>query len=225
VIRTLIVDDDFRVAGVHAGFVKAVPGFAVVGTAYTAAEARARVRELAPDLVLLDVYLPDEPGLGLLAELQTDAIILSAATDSRSIGAAIQAGALNYLVKPFTTRQLTERLTSYARYKRLLGEDRSLDQDEIDRAFRILHEQDRTTPPKGQSSATARLVSEHLRSTAKALSAAEIAAELGIARATAQRYLTTLAETGTIEMRLRYGATGRPEHEYLWRLTGSSLDP
>jgi response regulator of citrate/malate metabolism len=224
VIRTLIVDDDFRVAGVHAGFVKEVPGFAVVGTAYTAAEARARVRELTPDLLLLDVYLPDESGLGLLAELHTDTIVLSAATDAGSIRTAIRAGALNYLIKPFTTRQLADRLSCYARYRRLLAEDRDLNQEEVDRAFRTLHEQDRTGPPKGQSSATARMVSEHLRRAAHPLSAAEIAAELGVARTTAQRYLTTLTEAGTVEMRLRYGATGRPEHEYVWRSTPSPID-
>ncbi|WP_236796500.1 response regulator [Amycolatopsis sp. GM8] len=216
-IRTLIVDDDFRVAGVHAGFVDEVPGFAVVGTAHTAAEARARVRELSPDLVLLDVYLPDESGLSLLAELRTDAIILSAATDTRSVRAALRGGALNYLIKPFTTRQLAERLTGYARYRRLVGEDANLTQADVDRAFRVLHEQDRAAAPKGQSSATARLVSDQLQRAATPLSAAEIASELGVARATAQRYLTALAEAGTVEMRLRYGATGRPEHEYSWR--------
>ncbi|MDT8910230.1 response regulator [Amycolatopsis sp. PS_44_ISF1] len=215
-IRTLIVDDDFRVAGVHAAFVAEVPGFAVAGTAHTAAEARARVRELAPDLVLLDVYLPDEPGLSVLPELQTDTIVLSAATDTRSIGAAIRAGALNYLIKPFTTRQLSERLTSYARYRGLLDHDRPMTQDDVDRAYRALHEQDRAAAPKGQSSATSRLVSEQLRGSPVPLSAAEIAGELGMARATAQRYLTALAESGAVEMRLRYGATGRPEHEYRW---------
>lgn len=216
-IRTLIVDDDFRVAGVHAGFVEEVPGFGVVGTAHTAAEARARVRELSPDLVLLDVYLPDESGLCLLAELQTDAIVLSAATDTRSVRAAIRGGAVNYLIKPFTTRQFAERLTAYARYRQLVAEERNLGQADVDRAFRVLHEQDRAVTPKGQSSATARLVSEQLRRAARPLSAAEIANELGVARATAQRYLTALAQAGTVEMRLRYGATGRPEHEYSWR--------
>jgi two-component system CitB family response regulator len=215
-IRTLIVDDDFRVAGVHAAFVTEVPGFAVAGIAHTAAEARARVRELSPDLVLLDVYLPDEPGLSVLPDLQTDTIVLSAATDTRSIGAAIRAGALNYLIKPFTTRQLSERLTSYARYRGLLANDRPLTQDDVDRAYRALHDQDRAAAPKGQSSATSRLVSEQLRNSPVPLSAAEIAGELGMARATAQRYLTALAESGAVEMRLRYGATGRPEHEYLW---------
>ncbi|HEY2063475.1 response regulator [Amycolatopsis sp. NBC_01480] len=215
-IRTLIVDDDFRVAGVHAAFVTEVPGFAVAGIAHTAAEARARVRELSPDLVLLDVYLPDEPGLSVLPDLQTDTIVLSAATDPRSIGAAIRAGALNYLIKPFTTRQLAERLTSYARYRGQLANDRALTQDDVDRAYRALHDQDRAAAPKGQSSATSRLVSEQLRNSPVPLSAAEIAGELGMARATAQRYLTALAESGAVEMRLRYGATGRPEHEYLW---------
>ncbi|UOZ09262.1 MULTISPECIES: response regulator [unclassified Amycolatopsis] len=215
-IRTLIVDDDFRVAGVHAGFVEEVAGFAVVGTAHTAAEARARVRELTPDLVLLDVYLPDESGLAVLPELQTDTIVLSAATDSASVAAAIRAGALNYLIKPFTTRQLAERLTSYARFRGLLTDGRTLAQDDVDRAYRVLHDQDRTSAPKGQSTATSRLVSEQLRRAGRPLSAAEVAGELGMARATAQRYLTALAESGTVQMRLRYGATGRPEHEYRW---------
>lgn len=215
-IRTLIVDDDFRVAGVHAGFVEEVPGFTVVGTAHTAAEARARVRELTPDLILLDVYLPDESGLAVLPELRTDTIVLSAATDARSIRTAIRAGALNYLIKPFTTRQLAERLVSYSRFRGVLDDERNLGQEDVDKAFRTLHEQDRTVTPKGQSMATSRLVSDQLKSAARPLSAAEVAGELGMARATAQRYLTALAEAGTIEMRLRYGATGRPEHEYSW---------
>ncbi|HWD07348.1 MAG TPA: response regulator [Amycolatopsis sp.] len=215
-IRTLIVDDDFRVAGVHAGFVAETPGFAVAGTAHTAAEARARVRELTPDLVLLDMYLPDEPGLTLLPDLATDTIVLSAATDGASVAAAIRAGALNYLIKPFTTRQLSERLTAYARYRGQIRAERPLTQDDVDRAYRTLHDQDRTAPPKGQSSATARLVSEQLRNSGSPQSAAEVAGELGMARATAQRYLTALADSGAVEMRLRYGATGRPEHEYVW---------
>jgi len=216
VIRTLIVDDDFRVAGVHAGFVAEVPGFEVVGVARTAAEARVRVAELRPDLLLLDIYLPDQSGLTLLVELATDTVVLSAASDARTIRAAVRAGALNYLVKPFTRRQLADRLTSYARYRALLDTERGLAQADVDRAFRLLHEQDRTVAPKGQSPATSRLVSERLRSEGAPLSAAELAAQLGIARATAQRYLTALADAGAVEMRLRYGVTGRPEHEYLW---------
>jgi response regulator of citrate/malate metabolism len=216
VIRTLIVDDDFRVAGVHAGFVSQVGGFAVVGVAHSGSEARARTRELRPDLVLLDIFLPDQSGLALLAELPADAIVLSAAADARTVRAAFRQGALNYLLKPFTQAQLSDRLAAYARYRATLDVDRSLTQQDVDRAVATLHERDRTSVPKGQSPATARLVSERLRGAATPLSAAEVAEGLGIARATAQRYLAALAEAGRVEMRLRYGATGRPEHEYLW---------
>ena len=51
-----------------------------------------------------------------------------------------------------------------------------------------------------------------------ALSAGEIAARVGVSRATAQRYLATLADAGELELSLRYGTAGRPEHEY--RLAG-----
>ncbi|MFC6258086.1 helix-turn-helix domain-containing protein, partial [Kocuria oceani] len=41
-----------------------------------------------------------------------------------------------------------------------------------------------------------------------------IARKVGISRATAQRYLSALAEDGSVEIQLRYGSTGRPEHRY-----------
>ncbi|WP_163506680.1 response regulator [Fodinicola acaciae] len=215
-IEVLVVDDDFRVATVHAGFVAAIPGFSVAGTARSGAQARTRIAELRPDLVLLDVYLPDESGLRVLADLDVDAIILSAANDPRSVRQALRAGALNYLVKPFTAGQLTARLTAYARYRALLEKNDLLRQDDVDRAVRALHDNDRAPAPKGQSPVTAKLVVDLLRKAGEPRSAVEIANELGIARATAQRYLGVLTETGAAQVGLRYGATGRPEHEYSW---------
>jgi two-component system CitB family response regulator len=215
VIRVLVVEDDFRVAQIHLDFTKRVSGFTVVGTANTAAAARAQVREHAPDLLLLDTYLPDESGLDLLAELHTDSIMVTAAADTASIRASFARGALNYLIKPFTAEQLAERLTAYARYRAMLHGDRTVDQYDIDRAMRALHAGDRTTSSKGQSPVTIRLVAEALRAARAPRTAAEIATELGIARATAQRYLAALAQSGTAEMRLRYGS-GRPEHLYIW---------
>lgn len=218
-IRVLVVEDDFRVAQIHVTFTERVSGFTVVGTARTVAEARTMIAEHDPDLVLLDCYLPDESGLELLRELTTDVIILSAATDSASVRAAAARGALNYLVKPFTAKQLGDRLAAYARYRTQVTGDKALTQDEIDQAFRAMHEGDHITAPKGQSSATVRLVAAALRSAAEPRSAADIAVELGISRATAQRYLATLTQSGEAEMALRYGSTGRPEHRYRWRRT------
>jgi response regulator of citrate/malate metabolism len=218
VIRVLVVEDDFRVAQVHSAFTDRVPGFVVVGSARTAAEASTMIAELSPDLVLLDTYLPDRSGLELLAEISVDTIMLTAASDAAVVRAAIRAGALNYLVKPFTAEQLGERLLAYARFHNQLSpEDRALTQEEIDRAVRTLHDGDHPHAPKGQSPVTAKLVSDALREAPGPCSAAEIASGLGIARATAQRYLAALAQEGAATMSLRYGLTGRPEHQYEWR--------
>lgn len=217
-IRVLVVEDDFRVAQVHSAFTDRVPGFVVVGSARTAAEASAMIVELSPDLVLLDTYLPDRSGLELLAEISVDTIMLTAASDAAAVRVAVRAGALNYLVKPFTAEQLGERLLAYARFHNQLSPaDRALTQEEIDRAVRTLHDGDHPHAPKGQSPVTVKLVSDALRAAAGPCSAAEIASGLGIARATAQRYLAALAQEGAATMSLRYGLTGRPEHQYEWR--------
>lgn len=214
-IRVLVIEDDFRVAQVHAEFTDRVSGFRTIGIAHSAAQARDLIREHNPELVLLDNYLPDGPGIALLAELDIDTIMLTAASDPASVRAALAAGALNYLVKPFTADQLSDRLTAYARYHaRLPATGEQVDQEEIDRAMRLLHEGDRPSSPKGQSAATTQLVLDALRAATQPRSAAEIAEHLGIARATAQRYLAGLVQDGKARMTLRYGWSGRPEHQY-----------
>ena len=97
-LTVLVVDDDFRVANMHAGIVNALPGFTVTATANTLAAAR---KAEPVDLALVDVYLPDGSGVDFIRELRCDSMILSAATEAATIRAAVAAGALSYLVKPF----------------------------------------------------------------------------------------------------------------------------
>jgi two-component system CitB family response regulator len=219
VIRVLVVDDDFRVADLHAAFVRAVPGFEVVAIALDGAQALAADREHAPDLVLLDMYLPDGLGTDLLPRLSGDALVITAAADSATVRRALGAGAVNYLVKPFGAVELADRLRAYAKYHRHVRTQGTLDQVEIDRAVRLLREGDRTASavPKGRSAQTATLVLQCLQRADGALSAADVAAELGLSRATAQRYLADLADDGRADVTLRYGTTGRPEHRYVVR--------
>jgi response regulator of citrate/malate metabolism len=214
----LVVDDDFRVADLHARFVATVPGFAVTGTARTAAVALELATQLHPDLVLLDNYLPDRQGIALAAELSCDVMMVTADGSAASVRAALAAGALGYIVKPFSSALLAARLTGYARYRQALPAGAGdLGQHGVDRALAALHQSDRPATPKGQSPVTARLVAEQLRRAGEPVTAAGIAEQLGISRATAQRYLAALSEQGRASMTLRYGSTGRPEHRYTWR--------
>ncbi len=69
-IRTLVVDDDFRVASIHAAYVEKVPGFSVVGQVHSAESLVTSIGPLQPDLILLDLYLPDHHGLEVLKRLR-----------------------------------------------------------------------------------------------------------------------------------------------------------
>src|SRR3981081_2210477 len=119
-VRTLIVDDDFMVAGVHTSYTERVAGFEVVGVAHSGAEALDAVERLRPDLVILDIYLPDMSGLEVLHELRrrqaaVDAIMVTADRDVQSLRSAMAGGALRYIVKPFNFERYSETLQTYQR--------------------------------------------------------------------------------------------------------------
>ena len=210
-IRVLVVDDDFRVGGLHRDIVAGRPGFAALEPVRGVRSARAAVRDLAPDLVICDVYLPDGDGIDFVAELDVDAMVISAASEGATVRRALRAGAWDYLVKPFEPAVLAERLDAYRRFLNLLQGERRVDQADIERAQRVLHARDGGAAPTTRTT-TERLILELLGD--EESSAADVASRAGISRATAQRHLAALATRGAVEVTLKYGSTGRPEHRY-----------
>jgi response regulator of citrate/malate metabolism len=218
------VDDDFMVAKLHSRYVSATDGFTVVGVAHSGAEALRAAERLRPDLVLLDIYLPDMDGISVLRELRAteerdgrasvDALFITAARDAGLVRAALRAGALHYLIKPFTQAALQEQLRHVAslrsRFDRL-GEAR---QEDVDQIFGTRPPGSRELP-KGLAAHTAELVERILREhPGEDLSASECAEAGSLSRVSARRYLEYFAETGRVEVTLRYGGTGRPERRY-----------
>jgi len=223
VIRVLIVDDDFMVARIHVGFVERVDGFEVVGVAHSAAEAADAVADLRPNLLLLDLYLPDRFGLDLLADLRTlphacDAIVITAAKESDAVRAAVRLGVADYVLKPFGFPDLEERLKRYAAQRRLLDRTQVHGQEDVDRVFvrAAGASAGGAALPKGMSAETAMLVQDALRSTDSTLSATEVAELVGLSRVSARRYLEHFVTMSQADVRLRYGSTGRPERLYRW---------
>lgn len=217
-ISTLIVEDDYHVAKIHAAYVRKIPGFAVAGHAASAAAARSEIDRLTPALVLLDLYLPDGNGLDVIRETlaragrRPDFLVITAARDVASVRAAMQLGTVHYLVKPFSFAQIEERLVAYRDLHARLARTTEAEQHEVDALYRLLRGP--AQPPKGQSGPTMAVIREFLQAAHRDVSATEVAEQIGISRATAQRYLAELARQGKIELRLHYGATGRPEHRY-----------
>lgn len=212
-LRVLVLDDDFRVGQLHGAIVDDQPGFAALEPVRSLAEARESIRTTRPDLLLADVYLPDGDGIGLVREAGVDAILISAADDAPTVRRALRSGAVGYLLKPFDRRALTGLLERYARYRNLLAGDRPLRQEDTDRALAIMHGS--AEPVSISRSATEQLVLAALGD--GEASAAEVGERVGISRATAQRHLAALAARTVVEVSLRYGATGRPEHRYAAR--------
>jgi response regulator of citrate/malate metabolism len=236
-IRTLIIDDDVAVAGIHHGFLLARGGFDVVSLAHTGQQGLDLAAELRPELVLLDIHLPDMSGLDVLQQLRgrqqaLDVLVITASRELDTVRGAMAGGVLHYLVKPFTSQALNERLDEYLLLRRELaagGAAGPLDQDSIDRlvapARRVSAADTASEPtaepmarlPKGLSRPTLDAVIDALRSSQEDVSAAGMALQLGLSRVSARRYLEYLVNLGVARLTPRYGAAGRPENRYLWK--------
>lgn len=220
-IRTLVVDDDFRVARIHAAIVERVDGFICVGQAHTAAAAAAAISDERPDLLILDIYLPDMDGLALLRKLAADGsapdtIFITASRDISTVRAAMGLGAVYYLVKPFGLPALQQQLHAYRQWREHLEYriDKEANQETVDSLFNLLRPKLAAAPGNGTLPPTMARILQVIQQSAEPLGAIEIATSLGMSRATAQRYLSDLERRQLISLELSYGAAGRPVHRY-----------
>ena len=115
--RILVVDDD-RALAEMLGMVLQAEGFETRHSA-DGTEAVEAFREMRPDLVLLDVMLPGLDGIEVCerirAESGTPIIMLTARTDTRDVVRGLEAGADDYVVKPFNPAELTARIRARLR--------------------------------------------------------------------------------------------------------------
>ena len=115
----LVVDDDARLRGLLSRYL-AGEGFRVT-TADNAADARAKLRAVNPDLMVLDVMMPGESGLDLTDSLRREqghelpVLMLTARGAPEDRIAGFEAGADDYLGKPFDPRELVLRIRAMLR--------------------------------------------------------------------------------------------------------------
>ncbi|WP_347038879.1 response regulator [Glutamicibacter halophytocola] len=214
--QVMIVDDDFRVGALHADMVNSIPGFQALEPVQDPRMVPKLVATLKPDLLLLDLYLPHVSGIELLRELDVDAIMISAATEPKNIAKAIRHGALAFIIKPFDAKTLSAKLKGWARYRRQLSGMAEFNQQGVERLFRSLQGSEEAAPAAG-AAPTEQAVLNCVKEASEPMSVAEVAEAVGVARATAQRYLAALVANESLELQLGYGTRGRPEHRYVAR--------
>lgn len=227
-IRVLLIEDDPMVREVNRQFIERVEGFNIVGQATNGLDGLAQIAVLKPDLVFMDLFMPEQDGITSLRKIReqhmpVDVITVTAANDLKTVQEILHLGVFDYIMKPFSFERVQGTLENYARFKRRMQKEQDLTQVELDQ---LLHYHDEHTDrekeistkhlkdlPKGFNRTTMEKVIRYLQSVESA-SAEEVASGVGIARVTARRYLDYLEKQAEITMDVHYGGIGRPMNYY-----------
>ncbi len=221
-VKVAIAEDDFRVADIHEKFLMKIPDVEVVGKALNAEKTLELLRTQQTDLLLLDIYLPDQLGTDILTTIRQefedlDVIMITAATDKAFLEKAMRNGVENYLIKPITMERFTDMINKYIQRRHLLLNEDEINQGVVDRLFKNSEEEKEEVIqelPTGIDGDTLDKILEVLKHSQEGLSAEEIGKRMGASRTTARRYLEYLISIDKCRSGVEYGSVGRPERKY-----------
>ncbi|RKQ35799.1 response regulator [Oceanobacillus halophilus] len=219
-IHVLIVEDDPMVLEVNKSFLEKIPHFHLMGSAGTGKEAIEMIRRKDPDLVLLDVFLPDLSGLDVIQKvreegLPVDIIMITAARDTNTVHQFFRFGAVDYIVKPFRFDRFKIALNNYWKMWNKLQWAQSVSQKDIDEWTKKQEIRRDDDLPKGLSENTLKQVLIALYEQKEPVTSEQLAEYLGMARVTVRRYLDYLSKQKKITVKMEYGKVGRPSNFYL----------
>jgi DNA-binding NarL/FixJ family response regulator len=207
VIGVLIADDQALVRGGLRLIVEAQPDMEVVGEAATGSDAIRQVRELEPDVVLMDIRMPELDGISATAQLSTGGrpggariLILTTFDEDQLVYEAMRAGASGFLLKSAPPTQLVEGIRTVFSGDALLAPSitRRLIEEFVRRPAPAT-----TATPEALSELTER--ERHvLALVARGLSNAEIAAELVVTESTVKTHVNRIL--GKLDLRDRVQA-------------------
>ncbi|MEU7985724.1 response regulator [Streptosporangium canum] len=125
-LRLMIVDDHPVVREGLRGMLEADPGITVVGEAASGDEAVARAGELRPDVILMDLRMPDGDGVSATGRILSErpesrVIVLTTYETDQDIVRAVEAGAAGYLLKDTSRADLLAAIVSAARGETVLS--------------------------------------------------------------------------------------------------------
>ncbi len=218
-MKVMISEDDFRVADLHARFLEMMDGVEVVGKAMNAKETLVMVQANQPDLLLLDVYMPDRLGIDILHEIRdrcpnVDIIMITAAKEKEAVEKSLKYGVVDYIIKPITLERFQQTLSDYMKRHDLIRQTETFDQGAVDELLKSASVKDEEPVPKGIDGLTLSKVEEMLKEAENGLTAEEASKQMGASKTTARRYLEYLISIRKGKAEMKYGRVGRPERKY-----------
>lgn len=228
IINVLLVEDDPMVREVNRQFIERVEGFKIIGMCSNGVEGIAKIEELKPHLVMMDIFMPEQDGLVTLRKIRqanhpVDVITVTAANDMQTIQQILHLGVYDYIMKPFTFERIQQTLLNYMNFKTKSSCVQDLTQKELDEMIHPHRELSEkvdhglsllTDLPKGFNRNTLEKVLHYIKKSTEGVSADEVAAAIGVARVTARRYLDFLEKQNFISVDVHYGGVGRPVNQY-----------
>lgn len=223
-IITLVIEDDDRIGAILSELVAATPGLSLLGRAATLAQADAMMVGVVPQLLLVDISLPDGSGLEWVNRLrghnrEAYVIMVTASREVETIQQALNLGVHDYIIKPLRLFRIQQSLDEILQLHRKLCERGRLEQDDLDQLLGKGRSQTREVrvTPKGIDCITLRQVLELLAGEPhNVFSTDTVALRLSLSRTTARRYLEYLESEDKVDVELNYGQRGRPERRYRW---------
>jgi DNA-binding NarL/FixJ family response regulator len=205
VLRLLVVDDHEVVRQGLVALLDRREGFQVVAEAGTVAEAIEQARRHQPEIVIMDVRLPDGSGIEACREIRaefpaTRVVMLTSYPDEEAVLSAIVAGASGYLLKQIRARDLVAALETVGRGESLL--DPAVTEKVLDRIRRIAtgsQEADELSQLTGQERKILLLVAEGMTNK-------EIAAEIFLSDKTVKNYVSSILAKLNLERRAQAAA-------------------
>ncbi len=219
-IRTMIVEDDFKVAEINKDFTEQVRDFCVVNISKSAGEALAYLDESSVDLIILDIYLPDMRGTELLKiirknEYAVDIILITAAYDADTVECSMRYGIFDYIIKPFIFSRLSDALEKYRSYKYSLEKKELYNQAKINEFVAYSRTSDHGEQlPKGITRYTLEKITSTIDTFHTEFTIEEVITKLSFSKITVRRYLEYLHQNGLISKSYKYQKVGRPQVVY-----------
>jgi response regulator of citrate/malate metabolism len=222
-INVLVVDDDFNIARMHSQYVASVKGYESLGISLNYEQALSHITEHQPDLLLLDVFMPDKSGIELLRVLRAkhlpcDIILITAAKELNVVEEGFRLGIFDYLIKPFDLDQLKTTLKKYQKYRSRLDSLSNINQEDVEDLKNLRAISTQVHPQKGIDVRTLNRIKEYLNATNDFKTLDEIVKGTGVSRSTARNYMSYLVQINQAEEVLQYGTIGRPQTLYRMKL-------